>query len=157
MQFVIDLAEQNGMEKTGGPFAAAVFESRTGCLVAIGVNLVTSSGFSAAHAEIVALSLAQKAVSQYRLSNRQDHSYELYSSCQPCAMCLGAVPWAGISSLVCAARGEDAEAIGFDEGQKPPDWQKGLQQRGIRVCLDVLRRQAVDMMTGYRKQGGEVY
>ncbi len=157
MRFVIELSERNVRENTGGPFAAAVFEQNTGRLISVGVNLVVSSGFSLAHAEIVAFSLAQKSLLQYRLSNRQGVSYELYSSCQPCAMCLGAIPWSGITALVCAAREEDARAAGFDEGQKPADWEKGLLQRQIQVRLDVLRREAADVLMNYFRQGGKIY
>lgn len=157
MHLVIELARRNVQENTGGPFAAAVFEQNSGRIVSIGLNLVTFSGLSMAHAEIVALSLAQKALSQYRLSNRQDQSYELFTSCRPCAMCLGAIPWSGVASLICAAGTEDAEAIGFDEGQKPLRWENGLRQRGIQVCLDVLRQLAADVLKDYKKQGGKIY
>lgn len=157
MRWVIDLAGQNVQEKTGGPFAAAVFEQNTGRLVSVGLNLVVSSGLSLAHAEMVALSLAQKTLSHHRLSNRQDIAYELYSSCQPCAMCLGAIPWSGIKMLVCAAREEDARAAGFDEGHKPPDWEKGLIQRGIQIRLDVLRSAAAQVLSEYARRGGTIY
>jgi tRNA(Arg) A34 adenosine deaminase TadA len=157
MRFVIELSRRNVREGTGGPFAAAVFERNTGRLISAGVNLVVSSGFSLAHAEIIALSLAQKSLSQYRLSNRRGFSYELYSSCQPCAMCLGAIPWSGVSHLVCAAQEEDARAAGFDEGHKPDNWEKGLLQRGIQVHLDVLRQEAAPVLTEYFKTNGKIY
>ncbi len=157
MRFVIELSRRNVQEKTGGPFGAAVFEQNSGRLVSIGVNLVTSSGFSAAHAEIVALSLAQKAFSCGRLPNRQDCSFELFSSCQPCAMCLGAIPWSGVASVVCAARDQDARAVGFDEGHKPRRWREGLRQRGIQVAVDVLRKQAAAVLNSYGQQGGQIY
>jgi tRNA(Arg) A34 adenosine deaminase TadA len=157
MRFVIGLSGRNVQENTGGPFAAAVFEQNSGRLISVGLNLVVASGFSLAHAEMIALSLAQKSLSQYRLSNRQGISYEMYSSCQPCAMCLGAIPWSGITNLVCAAREEDARDAGFDEGQKPDNWENGLLQRGIQVRLDVLRKEAAGVLMDYFRQGGKIY
>ena len=157
MKFVIGLSQRNIQEKTGGPFGAAVFEKNSGQLVSAGVNLVISSGLSIAHAEIVALSLAQKEISQYRLSNRQDCSYELFTSCQPCAMCLGAIPWSGVSSVVCGATEDDAAAAGFDEGHKPDAWQKGLQERGITVVCDVLKDAASQVLKGYGNSKGVIY
>jgi len=157
MRWVIDLSHLNVEHKTGGPFAAAVFEENSGRLVAAGVNLVLFSGLSIAHAEITAVSLAQKTLSEHRLSSRSGGRYELYSSCQPCAMCLGAIPWSGISCLVCAAREEDARGAGFDEGHKPSDWCAGLQERGIRVHLDLLRQEAAAVIARYVAEGGGVY
>jgi len=157
MRWVIDLSRLNVEYKTGGPFAAAVFEQNSGRLVAAGVNLVLVSGLSIAHAEITAISLAQKTLSEHRLSSRSGGWYELYSSCQPCAMCLGAIPWSGISVLICAAREEDARQAGFDEGHKPSDWCAGLEKRGIRVHLDLLRQEAAAVIQQYAAEGGILY
>src|SRR3972149_2040225 len=87
----IELSRRNVQERTGGPFGAAVFESRGGRLVGIGVNRVESLGLSVAHAEVVALCLAQMRVGDYDLGARGLPSHELVSSAQPCAMCVGAV------------------------------------------------------------------
>jgi tRNA(Arg) A34 adenosine deaminase TadA len=72
-------------------------------------------------------------------------------------MCLGALPWAGIHSLVCGAREEDARAVGFDEGDKPADWIAGLERRGIRVTRDVRREEARQILEDYVRRGGVVY
>ena len=72
-------------------------------------------------------------------------------------MCLGAIPWSGVRRVVCGARGEDACAIGFDEGAKPMDWAGALKSRGITVVQDVLRDEARAVLTQYAKSGGIIY
>lgn len=155
MQWVIDLGWAN-IQHGGGPFGAAIF-SPSGTLVAAGVNLVESGHCSLLHAELVAIALAQQALGRYDLSAGGQEIYQLVSSTEPCAMCLGAIPWAGIGHLVCGARDEDARAIGFDEGAKPDHWPSALAQRGIQVEQDVLRPQAIALLQGYLQQGGRRY
>ena len=72
-------------------------------------------------------------------------------------MCLGAVPWSGVRSLVCGARDEDARSIGFDEGDKPGDWVASLSGRGIRVQRDVCRAAAAGVLRDYIASGGKLY
>jgi len=157
MQFVIDLARRNIEHQTGGPFAAAVFEFPSGKLIAPGVNLVEISNCSLAHAEMVALALAQQQRNTFDLALDPNTSYELVTSTEPCAMCLGAIGWSGIKHLVCGARDEDARAIGFDEGAKPEDWIASLEYRGIKVVCDVMRTQARDVLQQYQKMNGFIY
>lgn len=157
MRFVIGLAEQNVIEGTGGPFAAAVFDAGTGRLVSAGVNLVTSLNSSIAHAEIIAIMLAQQRVGTYDLGGAGVPLCELVSSAEPCAMCLGAIPWSGVRRLVCGASGEDVAAIGFDEGAKPEGWQRELEARGITVTRDVCRNEAMAVLQRYAAQGGTIY
>jgi len=155
MQLAVALSEENIRQNTGGPFAAVVVNEETNQLVAAGVNLVTTAGLSAAHAEIVALSLAQTAVRQWNLA--EAGTLQLVTTCEPCAMCYGAVPWSGVKSLVCGAGKHDAEAAGFDEGDKPDDWVKSLQQRGIVVQCGVLGEEAAAVLASYRLEGGTIY
>ncbi len=156
MRFVIDLARHNIEHRTGGPFGAAVFETETGRLVAAGVNLVEPANCSVAHAEMVALTLAQQTVGHYDLSCA-GIARELVTSTEPCAMCLGAIPWSGVRRVVCGARGEDACEIGFDEGAKPADWVGALKARGIEVVCDVLRPEAIAVLQDYLTSGGRIY
>ena len=72
-------------------------------------------------------------------------------------MCFGAVPWSGVRSLVCGARKSDAEAAGFDEGEKPSNWIRSLADRGITVERDVLRERAAAIFDLYLELGGEIY
>lgn len=156
MGFVIGLAHLNIEHETGGPFAAAVFEKDTGRLYAPGVNLVFSTNCSILHAEIVALIMAHKRAENFDLSAGMPE-LQLVTSAEPCAMCMGAVPWSGIGSIVCGARDEDVRKIGFDEGAKHPDWIGELNRRGIDVERDILRNDAVRLMERFVELGGEVY
>lgn len=154
---VIELARRNVAEGTGGPFGAAVFDHGTGQVLSVGANLVVPSRCSVAHAEIVALCVAQQALQTHDLGAEGRPVCELVSSTEPCAMCLGAIPWSGVRRLVCAARAEDARRIGFDEGDKPSDWVETLERRGITVVRDIHRAEAVAVLEDYARQGGSIY
>jgi len=157
MQFVVTLASMNVANETGGPFGAAVFETESGKLVAIGMNLVVSTNCSLAHAELVALANAQRAVHNFDLGAAGMAEHELVTSSEPCAMCFGAIPWSGVRRVLCGARATDAEAIGFDEGPKPQAWMAALRQRGIAVVRDVCRAEAVAVLQQYKNTGGTLY
>lgn len=143
------------VEEGGGPFGACVFDTE-GRVVAPGVNLVVPAGTSIAHAEMVALALAQKVVGSFDLG-AGDTRHELVTSTEPCAQCFGAVPWSGVRRVVCGAATEDAEAIGFDEGPKPERWVDELTRRGIAVRLGVLREEASAVLRSYADRGGPIY
>lgn len=157
MAFVVELSRRNVETRSGGPFAAAVFEIDSGRLVAAATNLVVASHCSAAHAEVLALSFAQQARGDHDLGADGMPAVELVGSCEPCAMCLGAIGWSGVRRVVCAATGVDAEAIGFDEGPKPADWAGELRRRGIEVVEGTLRAEAVEVLRAYRRIGGTIY
>lgn len=156
MRFAIGLARKNIEHKTGGPFGAAVFETESGRLVAAGVNLVQSANCSLAHAEMVAIAFAQQALGHYDLGS-DGIARELVTSTEPCAMCLGAIPWSGVRRVVCGARGQDACDIGFDEGAKPAHWVRTLEARGIEVVRDVLGDDARAVLSDYLQSGGLIY
>jgi tRNA(Arg) A34 adenosine deaminase TadA len=155
MLLAVALSKENVRQETGGPFGAIVVNEETSELVSVGINLVTTAGLSIAHAEIVALSLAQESIGEWNLSH--GGHMQLVSSCEPCAMCFGAVPWSGVKSMICGARKKDAEAAGFDEGDKPDSWVRSLQRRGIVVQCGVLRAEAALVLTSYGESGGAIY
>lgn len=157
MRFVIGLSQKNVEQKTGGPFAAAIFEVDTGVLISAGVNIVVASNCSLAHAEMVAISFAQKALDTFDLGAKHLPACQLVTSCQPCAMCLGAIPWSGVRQVICGATDNDARQAGFDEGAKPQNWQASLLNRGIEVVCDVLQPEAAAVFDMYKDQGGRVY
>ena len=157
MELVIKLARLNIEHKTGGPFGAGIFGRESGRLVSAGVNLVESANCSVAHAEMVAIAVAQRVIGCYDLAHGKDAAYQLVTSTEPCAMCLGAIPWSGIRSVVCGARDEDARSIGFDEGSKPQNWVKSLENRGISVVRDILRDKAKAVLLQYGSDGGLIY
>jgi tRNA(Arg) A34 adenosine deaminase TadA len=156
MEMVVRLSELNIAHKTGGPFAAGIFDEE-GRLIAPGANLVERSGCSLWHAEMVAIAMAQSKVGRFDLGNGGREHFELVTSTEPCAMCFGAIHWSGLSRLVCGAREQDARDAGFDEGAKPADWSGELQKRGITVERDVLRQQAAAVLARYAASGGTIY
>lgn len=157
MEFAISLAEENIARKTGGPFGAAIFDMTTWKPVSAGVNLVTNGRCSILHAEMVAIMAAQQKTGCFDLSKASSGKFELVTSTEPCAMCFGAIPWSGITSLVCGARDADARSIGFDEGPKLHDWKKALEKRGITVTQDVARKKAAAVLESYSASGGIIY
>jgi tRNA(Arg) A34 adenosine deaminase TadA len=134
-----------------------VFDAQNHTLVAPGVNMVISQGCSIAHAEILALALAQRRLRSHDLGAPGVPACELITSAAPCAMCLGAIPWSGVRRVVCGAREEDVRAVGFDEGDKPAHWPRALERRGIAVVEDVRRSEAKAVLQEYVRGGGLVY
>lgn len=157
MALVLGWARRNVEQETGGPFAAGVFEADTGRLVAPGVNRVVPERCAAAHAEVVALSAAQRRLGTHDLSPAAAGELELVASADPCVMCFGAIHWCGIARLVCGARSSDVEACGFDEGPVPEDWTGVLDDRGVSVTRDVGREEARAVLELYRQRGGPIY
>jgi tRNA(Arg) A34 adenosine deaminase TadA len=133
MRLAIELARQNVLRGTGGPFGAAIVEVPSGRLLAVGVNRVIPSNNSTLHAEILAIVLAQQRVGSYTLSGRGDRHCEIVSSCDPCAMCLGAVLWSGVRRLVTGAGRDAAAALGFDEGPVFQGSYAYLEARGVAI------------------------
>ncbi len=155
MLLALSLSAENVRHGTGGPFGAIVIEEETSRLIGVGVNLVTTAELSIAHAEIVAISLAQRAINNWNLGHETD--VQLVTSCEPCAMCFGAVPWSGVTSLVWGASKDDAEAAGFDEGDKPVNWVGLLENRGIRTRSDILKKEAAAVLKKYAEKQGAIY
>jgi tRNA(Arg) A34 adenosine deaminase TadA len=155
MDLVVELAREHVERGTGGPFAAGVFTRSTGRLVAVGVNLVVPAMACIAHAEMVAFALAGRALGSFHLGSTSPTA--LVTSTEPCAMCLGAVGWSGVSLVAIGALDEDARASGFDEGHKPPDWMAALAARGVAVRAGVAREAARDVLRLYAANGGHVY
>lgn len=159
MRLAIRLARENVERGTGGPFGAAVFERESGLLVSVGVNSVVRLNNCTLHAEMVAFQLAQKRVVSFTLAGDGSpaQSHDLFTSCAPCAMCLGAALWSGVSRLVYAAGREDAERIDFDEGPVFAESYAYLEARGVEIVRELLRAEACEVLQLYRERGGEVY
>ena len=154
MKFVLELANKNVEKQTGGPFSAAVFNGKTNELISVGLNCVVDNNSSIAHAEVVALIMAQEKLQTYRLADE----YILVSSAQPCVMCNGAVLWSGVKTLMYGATKEDVEQIvGFDEGPLHPHWIEEFKNRGIRVIGKVLHEKACEALQSYKDNEGILY
>ena len=158
MMAVIRFSRLNLEHETGGPFAAGVFEADSGRFVSMGVNRVMASHCSSAHAEIMALSLAQKQLSTYDLGAPGLPDHQLVVNWRPCAMCYGALIWSGVRSLVIAGSGPELEEItGFDEGPIHPDWKSELEKRGITVTEGLHRDAAIEVFRQFAASGATVY
>lgn len=158
MAVVNRLARRNVDERTGGPFAAGVFERDSGRVVGLGVNRVVPEGNSCAHAETMALGLAQAAVGTWDLGAAALPAHQLVVNWRPCAMCFGSVVWSGIADLVIAGEGPLVEEItGFDEGPIHPSWRDELAGRDITLTVGVGHDEAVATFEAYRASGAPVY
>lgn len=107
MQKAVELAVEN-VRQGGGPFGAVI--TRDGEIIATGVNRVTTRHDPTAHAEISAIRAACEKLNTFDLSG-----CEIYTSCEPCPMCLGAIYWAHIDKIYYGCNKQDAAAAGFDD------------------------------------------
>ena len=132
----IELAVENVESGQGGPFAAIITKGNS--LVSKGTNIVTTTDDPTAHAEITAIRSACEKLGDFHLND-----CTLYSTCEPCPMCLGAIYWARIDRVVYAASRDDAAEAGFDDGhiyeeiEKPPssrriEMSQRLQEAALR-------------------------
>lgn len=108
MSMVLEMAEDNIDGGNGGPFAAMVVKD--GEIIGIGVNSVAKSNDPTAHAEINAIREACSAIGDFQLAG-----CDIYTSCEPCPMCLGAIYWARPRFIYYAAQRQDAANVGFDD------------------------------------------
>lgn len=155
MRLAVGLAAMNVTKGTGGPFAAVIVHDASRRVLGIGMNLVTSARCSVLHAEIVAIMQASAVVDTWDLG--VDGPCTLVTTAEPCAMCMGAIPWSGVRRVVIGARDEDVRRIGFDEGAKPQAWVQDYERRGITVVRDVLRNEAKHVLEQYVRGGGLIY
>ena len=156
MALVIRLSELNVERRTGGPFAAGVFETETGRLISVGVNQVLSSCVSSAHAKSVR-SLAQKRLKTFDLGSDNLVDHQLVVNWCPCVMCYGAIIWSGVTSVVTNVGPEMEEITGFDEGPLHPMWREELSSRGIELQENVMWSEALKVFEKYRDSGATVY
>jgi tRNA(Arg) A34 adenosine deaminase TadA len=128
MQEALRLAEEN-VQQGGGPFGAVVVKD--GSVVARGVNRVTSGADPTAHAEVVAIRRACGALDTFSLEG-----CVLYTSCEPCPMCLGAIYWARLDAVHYAATHEDAARAGFDDAFIYEEIERAPRER--KLCMERL-------------------
>ncbi len=157
MALAIELSRLNVVRGTGGPFGAVVVERRSGLVVGAGVNSVVRLNNAALHAEVTALMFAQSRLGTFSLGAEGLPAHELVSSCEPCAMCLGATLWSGVTRLVFGASRDDAIALAFDEGPVFPESYAYLESRGVEIVREVMRKEAAAVLELYRRQGGPIY
>jgi tRNA(Arg) A34 adenosine deaminase TadA len=157
MRLAIDVARANVDHATGGPFGAAIFETVSGRLVSVGMNSVVRYNNCTLHGEMIAFMMAQKCVSSFTLKTSTLPRHELYTSCEPCAMCLGTTLWSGVQRVVYGATREDASILNFEEGPVFPESYEYLEDRGIEIVRNVMRDEARQVLELYRRKSGKIY
>jgi tRNA(Arg) A34 adenosine deaminase TadA len=157
MRLAIDVSRENVARSTGGPFGAAIFESETGKLIAVGMNSVVRYNNCTLHGEMVAFMMAQQRVQSFTLNAPTLPAHDLFTSCEPCAMCLGATLWSGVRRVVYGAQREDASRLNFEEGPVFPESYKYLEDRGITIVRSLLRDEAKAVLELYRTKAGKIY
>ena len=134
----IELSKQGILSNEGGPFGAIVVKNDV--VIGRGFNRVTSTSDPTAHAEIVAIRDACQHLNSFQLED-----CTIYSSCEPCPMCLGAIYWARPSRLVFACTREDAASIGFDDDFIYNEINVNYQNRKI-TTENLLRDEGYEIM-----------
>lgn len=124
MRQAIELSREKMIAGFGGPFGAVI--TRDGEVIATGFNQVTSSNDPTAHAEVSAIRAACQALSTFDLSG-----CEIYTSCEPCPMCLSAIYWARLDKIYYANSRQDAADIGFDDAFLYDEIAKDIPDRQI--------------------------
>jgi tRNA(Arg) A34 adenosine deaminase TadA len=157
MRLAISVSRANVEKQTGGPFGAAIFEAHTGKLVSVGMNSVVRLNNCTLHGEMVAFMMAQQRLSSFTLNAPGMTPHELFTSCEPCAMCLGATLWSGVRRVVYGAGREDASRLNFEEGPVFPESYRYLEDRGITIQRNVLRDEARAVLELYRSKSGKIY
>jgi tRNA(Arg) A34 adenosine deaminase TadA len=124
MRQAIELAVKNVASGHGGPFGAVIV--RDGKVIATGVNLVTATNDPTAHAEVVAIRNACEALGEFSLLE-----CTMYTSCQPCPMCLAAIYWARMEGIFYSGTEADAAAAGFDDAFLYEEMKKSTGERTV--------------------------
>lgn len=130
----IELSRKNILDNVGGPFGAII--TKDGKVIAEGSNQVTSSNDPTAHAEMVAIRKACQTLQTFDLAG-----CEIYSSCEPCPMCLSAIYWARLDKIYFANSRQDAASIGFDDDFIYQEIPKTLETRSL-PCEHVVSAEA---------------
>ena len=157
MRLAIRLSRENIERGTGGPFGAVIVERDSGKIVGVGANGVVRHNNCTLHGEMVAIMMAQSRVQSFTLGAAGMPAHDLVTSCEPCAMCLGASLWSGVKRIVCGAAREDATRLRFEEGPVFPESYKYLEERGVTFVRNVLRAEAEAVLESYRSSGGKIY
>jgi guanine deaminase len=134
MRIAIELSEQNVKQGVGGPFGAVIVKD--GEIIAQSSNKVTQQNDPTAHAEVAAIRLACQALGTYSL-----RGCVIYTSCEPCPMCLGAIYWARMDTIYYANTKTDAAAVGFDDDFIYKELERPMHHRKLHI-VQLLRDEA---------------
>ena len=149
MEQAIALATENVTSGAGGPFGAVIV--RDGKVIATGVNRVTTTNDPTAHAEVTAIRNACAELKSFRLDG-----CEIYSSCEPCPMCLAAIYWAHCDAIFYGNTAKDAAEAGFDDEHLYDELKRPIPQRRIPT-LNLLREKAISSFDAWRSSSNKVH
>ena len=138
----------NSANNAGGPFGCVIV--RDNKIIAEGSNIVTSSNDPTAHAEIVAIRDACQKLNTFNLSGS-----DLYSSCEPCPMCLSAIYWSHINNIFYANTRDDAKKINFDDSFIYSEFSKKIEDRKIPI-KQILRDEAIKAFELWNKKTDKI-
>lgn len=148
MRMAIELATGNVLSGAGGPFGAVIVKD--GAVIATGVNKVTASNDPTAHAEVTAIRSAAAALGSFELTG-----CTIYSSCEPCPMCLGAIYWARVDALYFGSTAKDAADAGFDDSFFYDELRKSIGERSIPT-VNLMRDQAEESFQAWKNFAGRI-
>jgi guanine deaminase len=148
MARAIELAIENVRLGKGGPFGAVIVKD--GKIIAEGTNIVTSTNDPTAHAEVVAIRSACKELGSFQLDG-----CELYTSCEPCPMCLGAIYWARPDRMYYAGTAADASRAGFDDSFIYKEIPLPPAERKIQT-IHIMREEALEAFRAWEKQPNKI-
>jgi len=144
MSKAIALSIENVHSGRGGPFGAVVVKD--GAIIAQGTNRVTSTNDPTAHAEVVAIREACKALGHFQLTG-----CEIYTTCEPCLMCLGAIYWARPAKVFFATTGRDAASHGFDDSFILDQLRLPVSERRIPM-IQIMREEALEAFRAWERK-----
>ena len=148
MSRAIELSLRNVVNGKGGPFAAVIVKD--GKIIAEGVNHVTIDNDPTAHAEIVAIRKACQAIGHFQLQD-----CEIYTSCEPCPMCMGAIYWARPAKVYYGNTKRDAARIGFDDSLIYAELRRPLSRRLVTM-VPLMRREAQKAFQAWKQKVDKV-
>jgi guanine deaminase len=148
MERAIQLSLENVRAGWGGPFAALVV--RDGKIIATGTNQVTTTQDPTAHAEIVAIRGACQAIRDFQLAR-----CELYTTCEPCPMCMGAIYWARLAKIYYANTREDAARIGFDDSFIYDQLALPVESRKL-IMIQIMHEEALEAFREWERSPNKI-
>lgn len=143
MAEALRLAQENLETNNGGPFGCVIVKE--GAIIARGINRVLQNNDPTCHAEVVAIRKACEKLGTYHL-----HGCEIYSSCEPCPMCMGAIYWARINRLYYAASRHDATEAGFDDKHIYDELEKAPGKRTI-TGTQIMQTEGLEVLHRWKK------
>jgi guanine deaminase len=148
MARAIDLATENVRSEQGGPFGAVIVKD--GAMLAEAANRVTLTNDPTAHAEVLAIREACRKLGFFELKD-----CELYTSCEPCPMCLGAIYWARLSRVYFGSLAADASQAGFDDSFIYREIAQPHPDRGIPM-VQMMREEALAAFRAWREKSDKI-